>query len=190
MSQDNILKKEFKKQDVKRLRNIMSGKAGERTTEGVGYTKQQQFHKEGDVWTENGREWTIKDGIKQNVTKLDKAKEIMMPMFCPSCKKIMNHKHDKLFWNNHRKCYDCLIEFEHELKMKGLWEDYEKEIHNNDIDNFVKDYQIWVENMLTDSNQGFVSEAGEVENWKGGINKDLAKQSTAEVIEYLQSLKK
>ena len=190
MSQDNVLKKEFKQQDVKRLRNIMSGKAGERTTEGVGYTKQQQFRKEGDVWTENGREWTIKDGIKQNITKLDKAKEIMMPMFCPSCKKIMNHKFDKLFWNNHRKCYDCLIKFETELKMKGLWEDYEKEIHNNDIDHFIEDYQTWVENMLTNSNQGFVTEAGDVENWKGGVNKDLAKQSTAEVIKYLQSLKK
>ena len=74
--------------------------------------------------------------------------------------------------------------------MKGLWEDYEKEIHNNDIDHFIEDYQTWVENMLTNSNQGFVTEAGDVENWKGGINKDLAKQSTAEVIEYLQSLKK
>jgi len=57
MSQDNVLKKEFKQQDVKRLRNIMSGKAGERTTEGVGYTKQQQFHKEGDVWTGMDRDW-------------------------------------------------------------------------------------------------------------------------------------
>lgn len=55
MSQDNVLKKEFKKQDVQRLRNVLTGKAGERTTEGVGYTKAKDFHKEGDVWTEMGR---------------------------------------------------------------------------------------------------------------------------------------
>ena len=73
MSQDNVLKKEFSKKDVQRLRNVFTGKTGERTTDGVGYTKKQEFHKEGDVWTENGREWTIKEGIKQNVTKLDKA---------------------------------------------------------------------------------------------------------------------
>ena len=53
MSKDNILNKEFAKKDVERLRNVLSGKAGERSTEGVGYTKAKEFHKEGDVWTEN-----------------------------------------------------------------------------------------------------------------------------------------
>jgi hypothetical protein len=33
---DNVLKKEFQQKDVNRLRNVMSGKAGERTTEGIG----------------------------------------------------------------------------------------------------------------------------------------------------------
>ena len=89
MSQDNVLKKEFSKKDVTRVRNVMSGKADERSTEGIGYTKQQVFRNEGDVWTEDGRQWTIKDGIKQNITKLDKAKETLMPLFCPSCGKVM-----------------------------------------------------------------------------------------------------
>ena len=57
MSQDNVLKKEFKKHDVQRLRNVLTGKAGERTTEGVGYTKATEFYKEGDVWTELDRDW-------------------------------------------------------------------------------------------------------------------------------------
>jgi hypothetical protein len=44
--------------------------------------------------------------------------------------------------------------------------------------------------MLTSSNQGFVTEAGDVENWKGGVNKDLANQSVSETIKYLESLKR
>ena len=68
---DSILKKEFNKKDVERLRNLVKGKSGKRTTQGIGYTKKQEFHKEGDIWEENGRKWTIKDGIKQNITKLD-----------------------------------------------------------------------------------------------------------------------
>lgn len=36
---DNILKKEFAKKDVQRLRNVLKGKAGERTVDGIGYTK-------------------------------------------------------------------------------------------------------------------------------------------------------
>jgi hypothetical protein len=87
---DNILKKEFAKKDVQRLRNVLKGKAGERTVDGIGYTKVNELRKEGDIWTENGREWTIKGGLKQNITRLDKAKEASMPMFCPTCKK--NHE--------------------------------------------------------------------------------------------------
>ena len=72
---DNVLKKEFAKKDVKRLRNLVKGKSGERTGQGVGYTKKDEFHKEGDTWEENGRMWTIRDGIKENITKLDKFKK-------------------------------------------------------------------------------------------------------------------
>ena len=57
---DNILKKEFNKKDVERLRNLVKSKSGERTSQGIGYTKKQEFHKEGDIWKENGRKWTIK----------------------------------------------------------------------------------------------------------------------------------
>ena len=57
MSQDNVLRKEFNKKDVQRVRNVLTGKAGERTTEGIGYTKKQEFRKEGDVWNETDRDW-------------------------------------------------------------------------------------------------------------------------------------
>ena len=190
MSQENVLKKEFNKKDVQRLRNVMTGKAGKRTTEGVGYTKQQEFHKEGDVWDEKGRTWTIKDGIKQNITKLDKFKELNTPMFCPSCSKVMKHKNDDRMYKQYGKCFDCQITFETTLKAKGLWEDYKREIVNQDIDAIIKDYTAFTEQMLTMSNQGFVTEAGDVENWKGKLNKKKVNESLEETIKYLKSLKK
>ena len=42
---DNVLKKDFNKKDVERLRNLVKGKAGERTTQGIGYTKKKNFIK-------------------------------------------------------------------------------------------------------------------------------------------------
>ena len=187
---DNILKKEFAKKDVQRLRNVLKGKAGERTVDGIGYTKINELRKEGDVWAENGREWTIKDGLRQNITRLDKAKEVSMPMFCPTCKKVMNQNNDKLFWSNYRRCYNCHADFEHELKLNGLWDDWKKSMTNNAVDDYIKNYKSWAEEMLTSSNQGFVTEAGDVENWKGGVNKELAQKSINETINYLESLKK
>ena len=70
---ENVLKKEFKQKDVQRLRNLLTKKHGDKTTVGIGYSKQQEFHKEGDIWEEDGRKWTIKNGVKQNITKMDEA---------------------------------------------------------------------------------------------------------------------
>ena len=41
---DNILKKEFNKKDVTRLRNLIKGNSKERTGQGIGYTKKDEFY--------------------------------------------------------------------------------------------------------------------------------------------------
>ena len=53
MSQDNVLRKEFSKKDVQRVRNLVQGNSSDRTTEGIGYSKKDEFHKEGDIWEKN-----------------------------------------------------------------------------------------------------------------------------------------
>ena len=35
---DSVLKKQFQKRDVERLRNLVKGKSGNKTTTGIGYT--------------------------------------------------------------------------------------------------------------------------------------------------------
>ena len=187
---DNILKKEFAKKDVQRLRNVLKGKAGERTVDGIGYTKTHEVRKEGDIWTENGREWTIKDGLKQNITKLDKAKEALMPLFCPSCGSVMKERLDSPIYKFFRHCFNCQCKFEMDLKHEGLWEDYKRELDNSTIDKMIQFSENFLEDALTQSNQGYVSEAGEIQNWKGGVNRELAEKNLEETIKYLKSLKK
>ena len=65
-----MLKKEFKRKDVDRARNLLMGKSGASSETQVGYKKKRVDYKEGDVWKENGKTWTIKDGIKQTISKL------------------------------------------------------------------------------------------------------------------------
>lgn len=187
---ENVLKKEFKEKDIQRLRNLIQGKQGEKTTVGVGYTKQYEFHEEGDVWEENGRTWTIKDGIKQNVTRLDKAKESLhLPLFCPECNNVMKKNNDKLFYIQYHRCFDCQIEFETELRIKGLWNEYEKHILNSDIDGVIHDFNIWMDEEIESSNQSWITEAGDIEKWVGS-SKDKMLQNKEETIKYLESLKK
>ena len=77
MNKDNVLKKEFKKSDVERIRNLVKKDYSGSTKSQSGYKKSFKKYQEGDIWEENGKQWTIKNGIKQNITKLDKFKNII-----------------------------------------------------------------------------------------------------------------
>ena len=69
MSKESLLKKEFKHSDVQRVRNIVKKDFTAKTKLQSGYSKAHRSYKEGDIWEESGKTWTIKNGIKQNVTK-------------------------------------------------------------------------------------------------------------------------
>lgn len=188
---ENVLKKEFKKKDVERLRNLITKKTGNSTVVGVGYEKKEEFHKEDDKWEEDGRTWMIKNGIKQNLTKLDKAKEAyILPIFCPKCGKVMKNRNDSDFFRIHNMCFNCVIDMEQKLKNEGKWEEYEKKLHNDEIDNKINEFMIWIEEKSNESNNTFFSENGELEKWNGKIDKNQVKEYAESVIEYLTNLKK
>jgi len=187
---DSLLKKQFQKRDVERLRNIVQGKYGEKTSSGIGYTKKHEFHDEGDLWEENGKKWTIKNGVKQNITKLDRAKKsILIPLFCPTCSRPMNKSFDKDYFKHHKKCFDCVIEFETELRRIGAWEEYHKNLRNSEIDNFIYSFKMWVEEQLNVSNNSFIAENGDVEKWVGNHDKNKIIESLNSTVKYLESLK-
>jgi hypothetical protein len=187
-----VLKKEFKEKDVQRLRNLVTGKYGERTSISAGYEKDEAVHAEGEIWEDGGRMWTVQNGIKVNMTKLDAAKKgVTMPLFCPSCKKVMKHKFDKGNYMQYRKCYSCIVEYETKLRINGKWEDYEKKIINSDIEGLKEDFTLFMENLLTESNQGFITEQGDVEGWKTGEkNQEVLKKQLEETLEFLDTFKK
>lgn len=85
----------------------------------------EPIRNEGDTWVGlDDRQWIMKNGIKQTVTKLDAAKT---PWFCPQCQKSMSHRLDMKFWRIQGKCFDCVIKYETELRRLGKWEEYEKQ---------------------------------------------------------------
>jgi hypothetical protein len=49
---------------------------------------------------------------------------------------------------------------------------------------------LWIEEKLSESNNSFVSEDGDVEKWSGKINVELVNNSVEEVVKYLESLKR
>lgn len=110
--------------NVRRKINEVMKKTDERIV--VGWRPSMQDRKEGDVWEgPDGRMWTVKNGITQNVTKLDSAKT---PYWCPLCSKPLNHRLDVKFWNKKGKCMDCVVKEETEIRRQGKWREYEQSI--------------------------------------------------------------
>ena len=172
------LQKEFSERDIQRMRNIVSGNTAEKTRVQAGYQKQSTEHSEGDVWEENGKTWTIKNGIKQTVTKHDKLREMVnMPLKCPECERAMKPtKLNKKMWSVHKKCFDCVIEYETHLKATGQYESYAKKLMNDNKNSFVTDYEQAVEAYINDKGNTFMSEAGDLENWsQAKLNPEVIK---------------
>jgi|TARA_R110000787_G_scaffold211482_1_gene321305 hypothetical protein len=189
MGKETVLKKDFQKKDVERLRNLMQGKYGEKTRSSVGFSKSDTFYDEGDIWEADGRSWTIVNGIKQNITKLDKAKKAHnMPLFCPDCKKLMKRV-DKPYYNVHKFCLDCFAKFEDKLKNEDKYQEYYNGINNNVIDGRIEEFKTYVKEQLEEENNSFVSEDGDVENWVGKLNVDKVEEFVKSTVEYLEGLK-
>ena len=187
-----MLNKEFKRKDVERMRNLIKGKAGESSELQVGYTAKKGDYKEGDIWEEGGKKWTIKDGIKQTATKLDKVKkEAILPLFCPKCSSLMKKRNDTKMYNIHKMCFDCVIEMEGKLKIEGKYKEYESNIIANNAEDHINHLEAYLMEALNTSNEQYVSERGEIERWKGGINKEkFTKEIKESVAEFKENIKK
>lgn len=181
---ENNLKKEFSKRDVQRMRNIIGGNAGDRTQLQAGWEKHTEKHEEGDVWEEDGKKWTIKNGIRQNVTKLDEIKKLtMLPLTCPTCSKLIKVDDiNKKMWAIHKKCFECVLKMEGEIKRAGKWEEYTSNVMNSNKNSELDDLEQALEGWV-DQKDTFVSEAGEVETWKGGDKKAVYTQVKERIAE-------
>ena len=175
------LNKEFEKRDVERMRNLIQGKANSSSENQVGYQKKTIERKEGDIWKENKKTWTIKNGIKQTISKLDAIKkEVFVPLCCPKCSKVIKHQLDKDNYKIHKNCHDCVIEFEHKLRMEGKYNDYIKELKAKNSLNMVDDLESYLLSAVNATNEGFISEDGVIEKWVGGVDKE---KMTKDIIE-------
>ena len=177
-----MLKKEFKRRDVERMRNLIKGDVGSSSETQIGYNKKRIEYKEGDIWTENKKTWTIKNGIKQTISKIDTIKkEIFMPLCCPECNKVMRKRLDKPNYRIHKKCHDCVVLFEHKLQIKGQLVDYKNSLQAKNSVSYINELESYLLDAVNTSNSGYVSEDGVIERWVGGID---SKKWTKDIKKY------
>ena len=106
----------------KALGNLLKGEKVEKRAK-VGYTPKQK--EKGD--------------IKSELT--DIMSEVRMPLFCKECKKTMKKKLDDKFWRLFGHCWDCQLEFEHQLRLEGKYDDWSTNRAKNN-------QKAWVDDMI------------------------------------------
>jgi hypothetical protein len=193
MANESMLQKDFKQRDVQRMRNLITKNYGDKTVTQAGYTKEIIEHKEGDVWEENGKQWTIKNGLKQNITRLDNIKKsLIIPLTCPNCSKPMkNDTLNKKMWPIHKMCFDCVITMETKLKREGKFEEYERNMTRKGIETYIKELEeaLLELSLSTTEDESVVTESGDIEHWVGGnIDKQKILQDLQEHIQKLKDI--
>ena len=149
------------------MRNLVSGDYGAKTRVSSGYKKYSEQRKEGDVWEEGGKTWTIKNGIKQNKTKLRKAKNLLkIPLKCPKCSGTMKHQAHKKMYRLYQHCFFCQKKFEISLMSEKKYKAWlENEVRKN-FEYWTNEkrgqFNRWFESI--DSNK-YITESGQIEDW-------------------------
>ena len=139
----------------KALKDLMSGKEHIKDYVQVGYEGKKPENLGGK--TREGKMTSI-------------MQDVRMPWFCPKCNKAMKKKLDDKFWRTKGHCFDCQIEFENKLRVKGEFDNYAKEIINGNKKSYLKD--------LKQSLEEFEETGGKVEwlNDVGALTPELEKE--------------
>ena len=179
------MKKGISQRKVQRMRNLATKNYGAKTVIQSGYEKKSIRHVEGDVWEEKGKTWTIKDGIKQSISKLSSARNLTrIPLSCPKCKTSMSASQHKYMYVRFKHCLFCQTSHEIEMINSGKYNDWKNSKISDNFDTWLKrsrdDFEAWLDSRRAKKQ---ITEAGLVEDWSGGKTDEELRQVFENFIE-------
>jgi len=170
------MKKNISKNKVQRMRNLVTGDYTSKTSVQSGYKKaSDSSKKEGDVWEERGKSWTIKNGIKQTITKLDIAREYArIPTHCPKCDAKMNKQQHKFMYRRFKHCLFCQTNAEQDMRDAGTYEAWKDQQISINFEKWLykskEEFKDW---LKTRKAKKQITESGDIEDWSGGKSDEV-----------------
>lgn len=174
-----------KLKNIKAVKEMLEGKHKTQTKKTVSFDKTKEVVKRnvGDVWTdEDGQQWEQKRGYKVKLGKLHKLREDLKKF--PNCRKdecscLDPGQADLKMKAYHGMCLDCVVDMEHQMKLDGTYDEYEKKKLLANAEAWLKQAEIEKDILKYSIEANFINEDGSIEKW-GGLNKD-------EVIERIEN---
>ena len=154
--------KEAERQN-KALQDIISGREHEKDYIQVGYPPEAEENKGGET-----RQSELTDIMAS----------VRMPWFCPKCNKEMKRKLDDKFWRMMGHCFDCQIDYENKLKIKGEFKEYAYQKMLENQKSYLKDLEQSIDDFeKTDGKKTWYNNVGvntpmlEEDKWEMGKDK-------------------
>ena len=119
------------------------------------------------------------EGGKTRKSELtDIMASVRMPWFCPECKKAMKKKLDDKFWRMMGHCFDCQVDMENKLRVKGEFDDWaERKMLENqksqlkDLEQSITDFEKTGGKKEWYNNVGVNTPMLEADKWEMGKEK-------------------
>jgi hypothetical protein len=181
----NVIDPNSKLKNIEAIKQMLQGthKFQTKTTVTFSDVKPLEEHIVGDVWTDSdGNEWEQKNGYKIKRGKLDELRQELDTFTkCPKdiCTCIEPSRADLKMKSIHNMCLDCVIEMEHNLRLDGKYEEYEKDKMKQNVIAWLKDTNREVEELKVAMRKApeFVFTDGRVDKWKNTYDPDIMEQN-------------
>ena len=161
-----------KLKNIKAVQEMLGGEHKTQTKKTVSFDKKEVVRREvGDTWTDDkGQKWEQRNGYKVKVGKLSELREELKKF--PNCKDgcesyLDPGQADLKMKAYHGMCLDCVVEMEHDLKLKGEYGSYEQQKLLNNAESWLKEAEIEKEVLKTTIKASFINEDGSIEEWDG-----------------------
>jgi hypothetical protein len=145
-----------------------------------------QKRKEGEEWEDSrGKKWKKQNGKKTAIGKKSTIINDERCLFCNADTRF-GTRYDRQVWPKTRKCYDCFIEFETLLKVRGVYDSY---VRNRDLSylrSSLLDFKPKLEETLkwcqSDSSKKlqYLNDDGSPDTWKDNTDSVKSIQESAE----------
>jgi hypothetical protein len=161
-----------KLKNIKAVSEMLEGKHKTQTKKTIAFDGKEVVRREvGELWTDTkGQEWEQRKGYKVKVGKLAKLREELKGF--PNCRKdvctcIDAGQADLKMKAYHGMCLDCVVEMEHDLKLKGEYDEYERTKLLNNAEAWLKEAEVEKEVLKSTIKASFINEDGSIEEWDG-----------------------
>lgn len=172
---------------------------GERPYIKVGYTGDTDkyiIRKVGERWTDaNGKEWEQKEYGKAAVTRVSDIIKEEMEQKCECCGREIRWgtKQDRKMFYRTKKCLDCTVEEETQLRIKGKYKLYEtKKILENELA-YLSDIRVKLkeskEYLETHKEIQFPNGNGQMETWSNEARDELLENAKKDFVTCLKKIK-